>query len=46
MNVNSNDDDLIGASLGGMGYNGRSYKKIIPNYKFIKGRFQTGSFRK
>jgi len=26
----------MGAGLGGMGYSCRSYKKTIPNYKFIK----------
>ncbi len=39
-NINSNDDDFIEASLGGMGYNCRLYKKTIPNYKFIRGQFQ------
>jgi len=34
---NSNDDDFIGAGLGGMGYNHMSYKKIISNNKFIGG---------
>jgi hypothetical protein len=35
------DDDFIGAGLGGMGYNHRSYKRIISNCKFIRGQFQT-----
>jgi hypothetical protein len=34
---NSNDNDFIGPSLGGMGYNRRSHKKTIPKCKFIKG---------
>jgi hypothetical protein len=38
---NSSDDDFIEASLGGMGYSCRSYKKWIPNCKFIRGWFQT-----
>jgi hypothetical protein len=42
----SNDDDFIGASIGGLGYNHRSYKKTIPKWKFIKGQFQTGIFKK
>jgi hypothetical protein len=29
-----------------MGYSRRSYKMTIPNYKFIKGQFQIGSFNK
>jgi len=41
---NSNDNDFIGASLGGMGYNCRSYKKTIPKWIFIRGQFQTGIF--
>jgi len=42
----SNYDDFIEAGLGGMGYSRKSYKKIIPNYKFIRGRFQTGILKK
>jgi len=38
---NSSDNDFIEASLGGMGYSHRSYKKSIPNCKFIRGWFQT-----
>jgi hypothetical protein len=38
---NSSDADFIGVGLGGMGYNDRLYKKTIPNYKFIRGSFQT-----
>jgi hypothetical protein len=34
---NSNDNDFIGLGLGGMGYNGRSYRKTIPKCKFIRG---------
>lgn len=41
---NSSDDDFIKAGLGGMGYSHNSYKKIIPNYKFITSRFQIGIF--
>jgi len=37
MELNSNDDDFIEASLGGMGYSCRLYKKTIANCKFIKG---------
>jgi hypothetical protein len=44
--INSNDDDFIKANLGEMGYSRRSYKMTIPNYKFIKGQFQIGSFNK
>jgi hypothetical protein len=36
---NSSDDDFIEASVSGMGYSCMSYKKIIPNYKFIRGWF-------
>jgi len=43
---NYSDDDFIEAGLNGMGYNHKSYKKIIPNCKFIKGWFQTGIFFK
>ncbi len=39
-NINLNDDDFIGADLGGMGYSHRLLKKTIPNCKFIKGLFQ------
>jgi hypothetical protein len=42
---NSNDNDFIIVGLGGMGYSHRSYKKTIPNYKFIKSRFQTRIFK-
>ncbi len=35
--ANSNDDDFIGAGLGGMGYSRKSYEKTIPNCKFIIG---------
>jgi hypothetical protein len=34
---NFSEDDFFGAGLVGMGYSHRSYKKTIPNYKFIKG---------
>jgi hypothetical protein len=44
--VKSNDDDFIEVGLGGMGYSCKSYKKIVLNYKFIRGRFQTGIFKK
>jgi hypothetical protein len=37
----SNDDDFIGDGLGGMGCSCKLYKKTIPNYKFIRGWFQT-----
>ncbi len=40
-NNNSSDNDFIGVGLGGMGHSCRSYKKTIPNFKFIRGRFQT-----
>jgi hypothetical protein len=40
----SSDDEFIGASIGGMGYSRKSYKKTILNYKFIIGQFQTRSF--
>jgi hypothetical protein len=40
-NNNSSDNDFIGVDLGGMGHSCRSYKKTIPNFKFIRGRFQT-----
>jgi hypothetical protein len=43
---NSSDDDFIGAGLDGIGYSHRLYKKIIPNYKFIRNWFQTGMFKK
>ncbi len=43
---NSNDNDFIGVGLGGMGYSRRSYKKTIPNYKFIRGQFQIKYFNK
>jgi len=42
INSNSNDNDFIETSLGGMRYSFRSYKKTIPNYKFIRDRFQAG----
>jgi hypothetical protein len=41
---NSSDDDFIGASLGGIGYNRRLYKNTIPNYKFIRSWFQIEIF--
>ncbi len=44
--LNFSDDDFIGAGLGGMGYSHRSYEKTIPDCKFLRGRFQTGSLRK
>ncbi len=44
--INFSDDDFVKASLGEMGYNRRSYKKTIPNYKFIKGQLQIGIFNK
>jgi len=44
--VKSNDNDFIEVGLGGMGYSCRSYKKTIPNYKFIRGQFQTLNFKK
>jgi hypothetical protein len=40
----SSDNDFIRDGLGGMGYSRKSYKKTIPNCKFIKGQFQIGSF--
>jgi len=43
---NSSHDDFIEASLGGMGYNHRSYKKTISNCEFIRGQFQTRIFNK
>jgi hypothetical protein len=43
---NSSDNDFIEASLGGMGYSCRLYKKSIPNCKFIRGRFQNHNFLK
>ncbi len=43
--LNSNDNDFIRVGLGGMGYSCRSYKKTIPNCKFIRGQFQIGIFR-
>jgi hypothetical protein len=42
--INYNDNNFIRVSLGGMGYSRRSYKKTIPNYKFIKSQFQTKIF--
>jgi len=38
-------DDFIGLGLGGMGYSRMSYKKIIPNCKFIRNQFQTRIFK-
>jgi len=43
---NSSDDNFFRDGLGGMGYSHRSYKKTIPNYRFIRGRFQIGIFKK
>jgi hypothetical protein len=40
------DNDFIEAGLSGMGYSRRSYKKTIPNCKFIRGLFQTDFFLK
>jgi hypothetical protein len=37
---NSSDDEFIRVGLGGMGYSCKLYKKIIPNFKFIKSWFQ------
>jgi hypothetical protein len=37
---------MISLELSGMGYSRRSYKKTIPNSKFVKGWFQTEIFRK
>jgi hypothetical protein len=37
---------MISLDLDGMGYSRRLYKKTIPNYKFIRGWFQTENFKK
>jgi hypothetical protein len=43
---NSSDDDFIEASLGGVDYSYRLYKKTIPNCKFIKVQFQIKILKK
>jgi hypothetical protein len=37
---NSSDNNFIGGGLSGMSYSCRSYRKTIPNYKFIRGHFK------
>jgi hypothetical protein len=45
-NNSSSENDFIGVGLGGMGHSSSSYKKTIPNCKFIRGRFQTRIYKK